>query len=166
MHKRVFKTLFFLIFFVIIGLIKNFRKNFRKVVRLLEYGIQVGLNSTIETIVEEKDLAVTYGSGSVRVLATPAMISLMEKAAMFSVELHLPGDKATVGTNIAVKHLRPTPLGMKIRIYAELINIDNRRLTFKVEAYDEVEKIGEGTHERYIIDVDKFMEKCENKLNR
>ncbi len=132
----------------------------------MEYGVKVGLSSTIETIVEEKDLAVSYGSGSVRVLATPAMISLMEKAAMSAVELHLPGDKATVGTQIAVTHIKATPVGMRVRVYAELVKIEDRKLSFKVEAYDELEKIGEGTHERYIIDVNKFMERCKSKLKK
>ncbi|MDI6707219.1 MAG: thioesterase family protein, partial [Bacillota bacterium] len=123
------------------------------------------LNSKIETIVKEKDTAANFGSGGVEVFATPMMIGLMENAALSAVDLHLPKGYATVGTHLDVKHLAATPIGMKVYATAELIEIDGKRLVFKVEAYDEKEKIGEGMHERYIINLERFLDKTAEKKN-
>jgi fluoroacetyl-CoA thioesterase len=125
--------------------------------------IQVGLNSVIETIVQEKDSAINYGSGGVEVYATPAMIGLMECAAKNAVDLHLPAGYTTVGTRVDIKHLGATPIGGKVRACAELIEVNGRGLVFKVEAYDNTEKIGEGVHERFVIDLERFMNKLNNK---
>ncbi|SEG12648.1 Thioesterase superfamily [Caloramator fervidus] len=125
--------------------------------------VTVGINSVIETNVKEKDSAKNYASGAVDVLSTPALIGYIECAAKDAVDLHLPTGYTTVGTRLDVKHLAATPIGMKIRAVAELIEVDGRRLVFKVEAYDEVEKIMEGIHERYIVNVEKFMSKVNDK---
>lgn len=126
--------------------------------------IQVGLNSSIETIVKREDSAAKYGSGGVEVLSTPAMIGLMECAAKSAVDLHLPTGYTTVGTKIDIKHLAATPIGMKVKAYAELVEVSEKKLSFRVEAYDEDEKIGEGTHERYIINPERFMGKVKGKI--
>ncbi|MBA1334607.1 MAG: hypothetical protein HPY66_2511 [Firmicutes bacterium] len=131
----------------------------------MEFKLHIGLNSKIETIVKEKDTAANFGSGGVEVFATPMMIGLMENAALSAVDLHLPKGYATVGTHLDVKHLAATPIGMKVYATAELIEIDGKRLVFKVEAYDEKEKIGEGMHERYIINLERFLDKTAEKKN-
>jgi len=128
--------------------------------------LMIGISSTLETVVEEKDTATQYGSGGVDVLATPALVALMENAAMSAVGRHLEKGYTTVGTKIDIKHLAATPVGMKVVTKAELLEIDGRRLVFKVEAHDEAELVGEGTHERYIINFDRFMDKVNNKLAR
>jgi len=127
--------------------------------------ICVGISSTVETVVKAKDTASSYGSGGVEVFATPAMVALMENAAMSAVGLHIDKDYTTVGTKIDVSHIAATPVGMKVTAKAELIEVDGRRLVFKVEAYDEVELIGKGTHERYIVELDRFVKKTKNKAS-
>lgn len=92
------------------------------------------------------------------------MIGLMENAALSAVDPHLPEGMATVGTELNVKHLSATPMGMVVRAKAELLEVTGRRLVFNLEAYDELEKIGEGTHERYIINIEKFLKKTADKL--
>jgi len=92
------------------------------------------------------------------VYATPAMIGLMERAALSAVALHLPKGYTTVGTAVNIKHIAGTPVGMKVKALAELIAVEGRKLTFKVEAFDGVEKIGEGYHERYIVSSQNFRE--------
>lgn len=128
--------------------------------------IKIGLCASIETDVKKEDSASRYGSGNVDVLSTPAMIALMECTAKSAVDLHLPVGYTTVGTKLDISHIAATPIGMKITINAELIEIKGKKLTFKVEAYDENEKIGEGIHERYIINLEKFMEKVNNKISK
>jgi predicted thioesterase len=91
------------------------------------------------------------------------MIALMENASVKAVDHLLPPGQATVGSEIRVRHLAATPQGMEVTIHSELVKVEGRRLTFKVEAFDEREKIGEGTHIRFIIDLDRFREKIEAK---
>ncbi len=122
-----------------------------------------GLSSTVEAVVKEEDTALAYGSGSVHVLATPAMIALMEKASLSAVNLHLDEGYTSVGTSIDIKHVSATPVGMKVKVKSELIKIDGKKLSFKVEAYDESGLIGKGTHERYIVCVEKFIKNAEAK---
>jgi len=97
------------------------------------------------------------------VYATPAMIGLMERAALSAVALHLPKGYTTVGTAVNIKHIAGTPVGMKVKALAELIAVEGRKLTFKVEAFDGVEKIGEGYHERYIVSSQNFRDKVYKK---
>ncbi|ATW27019.1 thioesterase family protein [Candidatus Formimonas warabiya] len=129
----------------------------------MEFNLKTGLRGEITEQVRENNTARRFGSGSIDVYATPAMIGLMEKAALSAVDPLLPEGFATVGIDLAVQHLAATPLGMTVKAKAELTELDGRRLVFRVEAADEVEKIGEGQHQRFIIQVDKFLEKSARK---
>lgn len=132
----------------------------------MEFNLKEGMVGQVETIVSEKNTAMAFASGGVEVFATPMMIGMMEKASLSAVDSFLPEGYATVGTQVNVSHISATPLGMKVWAKAELIKIKGKALTFKVEAFDEVEKIGEGTHDRFIISLEKFIEKTNGKLNR
>lgn len=128
--------------------------------------LTTGLTATAEALVTEKNTAAELGSGSLDVYATPSMIALMEKAALSAVAPHLPSGCSTVGTAVSIKHMAATPVGMKVRATAVLENVDGRKLSFRVEAFDEAGKIGEGFHERYIIEVKRFRDKTYEKLNK
>ena len=131
----------------------------------MDNNLKIGITAQVEKTVSEDDTAVKFGSGGVRVFATPMMVALMENAALNAVDPHLGEDSATVGLSLNVKHLAATPVGMKVTAAAELIGIEGKKLTFKVEAYDEQEKIGEGIHERYIIKLSKFLERAAHKTS-
>ncbi|SDJ95281.1 thioesterase family protein [Natronincola ferrireducens] len=131
----------------------------------MDFNLRVGMSQKVEIKVELKDTAVSFGSGGVKVLATPMMITLMENAALKAVDTNLPEGYGTVGTHLDVKHLAATPIGMKAYAEAELVKIEGKKLLFNVTAYDEQEKIGEGTHTRYIIPVDAFIQRTNEKLN-
>lgn len=126
--------------------------------------METGIIGQEELIVNEMNTAEALGSGSLAVFATPAMIALMEKTARLSVAPFLEDGQSTVGTLVNVKHLSASPVGMKITCRTELNEIDRRRLVFHVECSDEAGMIGEGEHERFIIDEAKFMAKTEAKL--
>lgn len=119
--------------------------------------LKKGLIYTCERVVEEQHLAVNVGSGDLRVFATPAMMALMEEAAMLAVASHLPEESTTVGGHIASSHLKPTPQGRTVKATAELITVEGRKLRFVVKAFDEEGLIGEGEHLRFIVDREKFM---------
>ena len=123
----------------------------------MEFNIKLGMIAKLEKTVTEKDTAREFGSGAALVFATPMMIGLMEGAAMNAVKDYLPEGFSTVGTSVNIKHISATPVGKKVWAEAELIEIDRKRLVFNVYAFDEDKKIGEGTHERFIIDEAKFM---------
>ena len=125
--------------------------------------LETGIKGKIETMVDEHNTAAHYGSGELPVFATPAMIAMMEAAAASSVQPMLENGYSTVGSLIKVKHTAPTPVGMPVRCESELIEIDRRRLVFRVSAYDAAGLIGEGIHERFIIDKTQFMEKAAAK---
>ncbi len=127
--------------------------------------IEVGLKKETKTVVENNMTAAFMGSGALEVLATPYMIALMEGTAQAAVRESLEEGQGTVGTHIDVKHLAATPVGMAVTCIAEVIEVDRRRVVFSVKAYDEVELIGEGTHERFVINNEKFFGKCQGKLN-
>jgi len=124
----------------------------------MEHTLKEGLQYTAMQKVMKKDTASEYGSGFVEVFATPAMIALMENAALKTVLPHLPKGYNTVGFAINIKHLKPTPVGMEVQCTARLISIEGKKLSFEVEAFDQEGKIGAGTHIRYIINNKKFME--------
>jgi len=126
--------------------------------------IKRGTRLEREYEVKDEHTAKFLGSGDVEVLSTPAMILFMENTARLSVEGGLPENLTTVGTRVDVKHLRPAPKGSIIRVMAELKEQDGRRLVFEVRAYWRDEMIGEGIHERYIVDRDKFLEKLKRKI--
>jgi len=128
------------------------------------FNLNVGLTGQAVTTVTEDNTAVKFGSGSVKVFATPAMIGLMEAAAINAVDKLLPEGLATVGTYLDVKHISATPLNMIVMAKAELIEMDGKKLKFKVEAFDELEKIGEGIHLRYIINLNDFLDRTNNKI--
>jgi predicted thioesterase len=102
--------------------------------------------------------------GMAPVLATPRLISFMERTAHLAVLELLAEGQSTVGTIVNVRHLAATPVGMEVRIRAELLEVDRRRLRFKVEAWDALDKIGEGEHERFIVDYQRFLAGVEKKL--
>lgn len=132
----------------------------------MDFQLQIGMKGKIEITVSEEHTAEAFGSGGVKVFATPLMIGLMEGAALKAVDPSLPEGFATVGTHLDVAHLAATPVGMKAYATAELLEIEGKKLTFKIEAFDEMEKIGEGTHQRYIIQLDKFISKTEKKAKK
>lgn len=119
--------------------------------------LKLGMVFETKKIVEEADTAAKFGSGGVYVFATPMMIGIMENASMNCVQDALEEGQGTVGIHLDVKHMAATPMGMEVRAVAELIEIDGKKLRFKVDAFDEEKKIGEGTHDRFIINVEKFM---------
>ncbi len=125
--------------------------------------IEIGLKGTKEMVVERKDLASFVGNIGADVLATQRIVVLMERAAMNAIEGLLPEGKMTVGTTINMKHLAATPLGVRVRAEARLTEIDGRRLVFEVMVYDEFEKIAEGENGRFIVSVEKFLEKIKMK---
>lgn len=127
--------------------------------------LEPGMKNTEEVLCTAENTAIALGSGSVAVFATPAMISLMEGTAAHSVADQLDEKQTTVGTALDVSHIAATPVGMKIRCESELIAVDGRALTFKVTAFDEAGKIGEGTHGRFIVDAEKFVSKANAKLS-
>ena len=131
---------------------------------MLHEMIQTGIKGHQETVVTEEMLASNVGSGLVKVYATAMMIALIEKAAVYSVEPYLEPGQGTVGTLVNVTHCSATPLGMKVHADTELVEVDRRRLVFKVvAAYDERGLIGEGMHERFIIDNARFQAKADSK---
>ncbi|MCR4440691.1 MAG: thioesterase family protein [Peptococcaceae bacterium] len=125
--------------------------------------LKPGLRAEDSAIVTESNVASSFVSGAPDVYATPSMIGLMENAAYYSVQKHLPDGWTTVGVFVDVKHLAATPIGMKVRAAAELIEVEGYRLKFKVEAYDEKEKIGEGFHGRFIVNTGKFRARVSEK---
>jgi len=122
--------------------------------------LKPGLTAELSETVTAKNAASGLGSGGLPVYGTPSMILLMEMTSFAVVADFLPPGWSTVGTEVNIKHLAATPLGMKVRAHAELLSVDGRALSFKVEAFDETgRKIGEGTHSRFIIDNERFMAK-------
>jgi predicted thioesterase len=122
-----------------------------------------GLSAELERRVTEADSAARWGSGLVPVFSTPALVGLMEGAAVQALDGALPPGRTTVGGHIDVRHLAATPVGMKVRARAELTAVDGRKLTFHIRAWDEVEPIGEASHERFVIDEAKFTARTQAK---
>lgn len=127
--------------------------------------LEIGVKGKAFAEVVPGNTAAAAGSGALPVFATPCMIGLMEDAAMTSVQPFLAKGQGTVGTRIEVSHLAATPVGMAVRAETELAEIDRKRLVFTVKAYAGEELIGEGRHERFIIDNERFMQKTLAKLN-
>lgn len=130
----------------------------------MDNNLKVGLTHEIEETVTIEKTASSLGSGNVDVLATPYMIALMEKASATIAKNELREEENTVGTKVDIEHCAATPVGMKINVKSKLVEIDGRKLTFEVEAFDEKGKIGFGKHERFIINTEKFMNKTNSKL--
>lgn len=125
--------------------------------------VSAGLTYVASDTVKPENTAKHYGSGLVDVYATPAMVALMEKAALMAVLPCLPDGFNTVGIEINVKHTKATPLGMEVKSEANLKEVDGKRLVFEVVAWDREGEIGRGTHVRYIIETSKFMARLASK---
>ena len=125
--------------------------------------IQIGIQGRQEQTVTPEMSAARVGSGLVDVFATPMMIAMIEKTCNDSVLPHLEAGQGTVGTLVNVTHTAATPVGMRVWCESQLVEVDRRRLVFKVKAFDECGPIGEGFHERFIIDTAKFMDKIAAK---
>lgn len=126
----------------------------------------IGTKHEVKATVTDEVTAAKMKSGSLAVLATPFMVALMEQAAAELCEKFTQEGISTVGTSLNIKHLAPTPVGAEVKAVAELLSFDGRKAELKVEAYDEIGLIGEGTHERFTIKIDRFMEKAnERKIN-
>lgn len=128
--------------------------------------MEIGISASQTILVTQEKTAEAMGSGELPVFATPAMIALMENTAYKLVSAHLESGQGTVGTLMNVKHTAATPVGMEVTCEAKLIEIDRRRLVFSVCASDEKGPIGEGTHERFIIDNEKFLARVQAKRSR
>ena len=125
----------------------------------MEYDLLKGLRHSETLVVEHKDTAAVYGSGALEVFATPAMIALMEKTCLESVCSKIGEGNTTVGIAVNIKHLKASPVGATIRCDAQLIEVDRKRLVFEVRCFEGDSLIGEGIHERFVVDSAKFMAK-------
>jgi fluoroacetyl-CoA thioesterase len=128
--------------------------------------LQPGLVGETSEIVTEALTAASYASGLVPAFATPAMVGLMEGAAFNATKDYVAPGQTTVGIEVNIKHLAATPVGMRVRARAEVTRVEGRRIFYSVEAWDEVEKIGEGTHARMIVDETKFNERFNAKRSK
>ncbi|WP_294474940.1 thioesterase family protein [uncultured Intestinimonas sp.] len=125
--------------------------------------ITVGTKGRAETVVTRENTAAAVGSGLVPVFGTPFMIALMENAAVDALAPYMEAGQGSVGTHLDVSHDAATPIGLKVWAEAEVTAVDGKALTFAVTAYDEAGPIGKGTHNRFIIDVERFLAKTEKK---
>jgi len=132
--------------------------------RMAEEKIVAGLRGSVSITVGEEHTAPSIGSGKVRVLATPVMINLIEAAALDAVEHLLPAGYQSLGTHLDVRHIAATPVGMRVTATAEVVRVEGRTVDFRVEARDERELIGDGTHQRVVVNVSKFDQRVQRKL--
>ena len=130
----------------------------------MDTNLQIGMNNIVEAMSTDQTTALNMKSGSLKVLATPAMMCLMEQAAAELVERNIPEDLTSVGISINISHKAPTPIGMTVKAEAIITKIDDRKITFDVKASDGVDEIGTGTHERFIVNKEKFQTKANEKL--
>lgn len=128
--------------------------------------LKAGLKGTAELVVGEEHTAPSIGSGKVHVLATPVMINLMESAALAAAEHLLPPGHQSLGTHLDVSHVAATPVGMRVRATAEVVAVDGNKVAFRVEARDEFDLIGAGTHTRVVVDVARFDARARKKAAR
>ncbi len=122
-----------------------------------------GLIGKAEMVVKEEDLVGQLGPFDVNVLSTPRLIQLLEAAAIQAIQEYLPSGQLSLGTQVRMKHLSATPLGMKVTAHALLKEVDKSRLIFVVDAYDEINKVAEGEHERILVSKERFLEKVRKK---
>jgi len=132
----------------------------------LPLDLPAGLTGTAELVVGDQHTAPKVGSGRIRVLATPVMINLIEAAALAAVEQSLPERHQSLGTRLDVTHVAATPVGMHVRATAEVVRVEGRTVHFKVRAEDERELIGQGTHERVVVNVERFEARVAEKARR
>jgi predicted thioesterase len=129
----------------------------------LELKLPAGLAGTAELVVGEQHTAPRVGSGRIRVLATPVMINLIEAAALAAVEQSLPEEHQSLGTRLDISHVAATPVGMRVRATAEVVRVEGRTIHFRVRAEDERELIGEGKHERVVVNLERFDRRVRDK---
>ena len=129
--------------------------------------IRPGATAEVEITVTADRTADRIGNPGVMVFSTPHVVGLLEEVASAVIRPHLPSGAATVGTMVEMRHLAATPVGMKIRAKATLLETDGRRFLFQVEAHDEIEKIAEGKHERFVVqNLEKFLARAMGKGKR
>ena len=128
--------------------------------------LTVGISHEMTRNVTDENTAASLGSGLLDVFATPAMVALMEETCMKSVQAELDEGYGTVGTGLTIHHVSTTPVGMTVRCASKLVEVDGRKLVFDVQAFDEAGLIGQGTHERFIIESEKFFAKAKKKLEQ
>src|SRR5215510_14676021 len=126
--------------------------------------LRSGLSGTAELVVGEQHTAPRVGSGRVHVLATPVMINLIEAAALAAIEHLLPPGYQSLGTRLDVRHIAATPVGMRVRAEVEVLKVDGRTVTFRVSVADEKEPVGDGTHERMVVNVSRFDVRVQDKV--
>ncbi len=132
----------------------------------LQLDLPAGLTGTAELVVGEQHTAPRVGSGRIRVLATPVMINLIEAAALSAIEQSLPEQHQSLGTRLDVSHVAATPVGMRVKATAEVVRVEGRTVHLRVRAEDERELIGEGTHERVVVNLDRFDQRVRDKAAR
>ena len=125
--------------------------------------VKPGLEGSVDLTVGEEHTAPSVGSGAIHVLGTPVMINLMEAAALAAAEHLLPAGHQSLGIHLDVSHLAATPVGMKVQATAEVTAVEGNRIKFRVEAHDEADLIGEGTHERVVVNVERFDKRVRQK---
>src|SRR5262247_4871799 len=130
----------------------------------LDSRVAPGLKGSVELVVAAEHTAPHVGSGRVPVLATPVVINLLEAAALAAVEHLLPPGYQSLGTHLDVRHIAATPVGMRVTATAEVVRVDGRTVDFRVEARDEKDLIGDGTHQRVVVNVSKFDQRVQRKL--
>src|SRR5687768_2055488 len=128
--------------------------------------LPAGLKGSAELVVGEQHAAPRIGSGRIRVLATPVMINLIEAAALAAVEQSLPEHHQSLGTRLDISHVAATPVGMRVRATAEVVRVEGRTIYFRVRAQDEHELIGEGSHERVVVNLERFDQRVQAKTRR
>ena len=128
------------------------------------YHIRPGLTGAASLVVRPEDTAPRVGSGRIAVLATPVMINLIESAALTAVEQLLPGGHQSLGIHLDVRHFAATPVGLRVTATAEVTGVEGRTIKFRVQAHDEREPIGDGIHERVVVNVARFDARVQRKL--
>lgn len=125
----------------------------------------VGRRARFEQTVEGAHTADKYGNQGVEVLATPVLCHWFERTSVMALQAQLEAGEATVGTRLSIEHLKATPMGMRVTVDAQVTAVDGRRISFRLEAHDEREVIARGTHERYVVDLGRFLERVHAKRN-
>src|SRR5947209_7604692 len=131
---------------------------------MVDLPLKEGMTGSARIVVGEEHTAPWIGSGRIRVLATPVMINLMEAAALDAIEALLPAGQQSLGTHLNVGHYAATPVGMALRATAVVTRLDGRTIEFRVEAFDEKERVGDGTHTRVVVNVERFDQRIQRKL--
>jgi predicted thioesterase len=125
--------------------------------------LSVGQRGTFQEVVGSKHSAANFGNAGVEVLATPVLCHWFETTGVIAIHKQLEDGEATVGTRLSIEHLKATPIGMRVTVEAQVASVEGRRISFSVEARDELEVIARGTHERYVVDLDRFLQAVETK---